>query len=62
MGALTGSHQRQVLCVVTAHPAGGRDGLRVAVHAAGFGGCVVKIMCVVYNIEYVESKLWVVTM
>lgn len=61
MGALAGSHQRQVLCVVTAHPAGGCDGLRVAVHAAGFGGCVVKIMCSVY-MEYVESKLWVVTM
>lgn len=61
MGALAGSHQRQVLCVVTAHPAGGRDGLRVAVHAAGFGGCVVKLMCAVYKV-YVESKLWVVTM
>lgn len=48
MGALAGSHQRQVLCVMTAHPAGGCDGLRVAVHAAGFGGCVVKIMCVMY--------------
>lgn len=46
---------------MTAHPAGGRDGLRVAVHAAGFGGSVVKIMCVVYKV-FVESKLWVVTM
>lgn len=48
MGALAGSYKRQVLGVVSAHPAGGRDGgLRVAVtvHTGGFGGCFVCINC-----------------
>lgn len=52
MGALAGPYQRQVLGVVTTHPAGGRDGgVRVAVadHTGGFGGrvggCFVCINC-----------------